>query len=85
MAHNFRGDWQMLYREIVLGLVISGFVAQIDPQAFHSIFLNSSPALVRTLWGALIGPVVAILTFVCSVGNIPLAAVLWSGGSASPE
>jgi uncharacterized membrane protein YraQ (UPF0718 family)/YHS domain-containing protein len=80
VAHNFRGDWQMLYREIALGLLISGFVSQIDQHAFHSIFLNSSPALVRTLWGALIGPVVAILTFVCSVGNIPLAAVLWSGG-----
>jgi uncharacterized membrane protein YraQ (UPF0718 family)/YHS domain-containing protein len=80
VAHNFRGDWQMLYREIALGLLISGFVSQIDQNAFHSIFLNGSPALVRTLWGALIGPVVAILTFVCSVGNIPLAAVLWSGG-----
>jgi uncharacterized membrane protein YraQ (UPF0718 family)/YHS domain-containing protein len=80
VAHNFRGDWQMLYREIGLGLLISGYVAQIDQHAFHTIFLSSSPAVVRTVWGALIGPVVAILTFVCSVGNIPLAAVLWSGG-----
>jgi uncharacterized membrane protein YraQ (UPF0718 family)/YHS domain-containing protein len=80
VAHNFRGDWQMVYREIGLGLLISGYVAQIDQHAFHTIFLSSSPALARTVWGALIGPVVAILTFVCSVGNIPLAAVLWSGG-----
>ncbi len=80
VAHNFRGDWQMLYREIGLGLLISGFVAQIDPNVFHSIFLSGSPALVRTVWGAVIGPVIAMLTFVCSVGNIPLAAVLWSGG-----
>jgi len=80
VAHNFRGDWQMLYREIGLGLLISGFVAQIDPNVFHSIFLSGSPALVRAVWGAVIGPVIAMLTFVCSVGNIPLAAVLWSGG-----
>jgi hypothetical protein len=70
----------MLYREIAIGLVIAGFVAQINQHAFHTIFLSSSPALVRTLWGALIGPVIAMLTFVCSIGNVPLAAVLWSGG-----
>jgi uncharacterized protein len=80
VAHNFRGDWQMLYREIGIGLLISGFVAQIDQHAFHSVFLTGSPALVRTPWGAAVGPVIAMLTFVCSVGNIPLAAVLWSGG-----
>lgn len=80
VAHNFRGDWQMLYREIGTGLLISGFVAQIDQHAFHVIFLSTSPALIRTVWGALIGPVIAMLTFVCSVGNVPLAAVLWSGG-----
>jgi uncharacterized membrane protein YraQ (UPF0718 family)/YHS domain-containing protein len=80
VAHNFRGDWGMLYREIAAGLLISGFVAQVGPGVFHSIFLTGSPALVRAVWGAFIGPLVAILTFVCSVGNIPLAAVLWSGG-----
>ena len=62
VAHNFRGDWQMLYREIGLGLLISGFVAQIDPNVFHSIFLSGSPALVRAVWGAVIGPVIAMLT-----------------------
>jgi hypothetical protein len=80
VAHNFRGDWQMLYREIGFGLLIAGFVAQINQHAFHAIFLSSSPALVRTVWGALIGPLIAMLTFVCSIGNVPLAAVLWSGG-----
>jgi uncharacterized protein len=80
VAHNFRGDWGMLYREIAAGLLISGFVAQVGQGVFHSIFLTGSPALVRAIWGAFIGPIVAVLTFVCSVGNIPLAAVLWSGG-----
>ena len=80
VAHNFRGDWQMLYREIGIGLLISGFVSQFDQHTFHAVFLSGSPALLRTVWGALIGPLIAMLSFVCSVGNVPLAAVLWSGG-----
>jgi uncharacterized protein len=80
VAHNFRGDLQMLWREIAIGLLISGFVAQLDQSFFHSLFLSSSSGLVQAVWGAVIGPVIAMLTFVCSVGNIPLAAVLWSGG-----
>jgi uncharacterized membrane protein YraQ (UPF0718 family) len=43
-------------------------------------FLTSAPSAVQTIWGAFIGPVIAVLSFVCSVGNVPLAAVLWSGG-----
>jgi uncharacterized membrane protein YraQ (UPF0718 family)/YHS domain-containing protein len=80
VAHNFRGDWQMLWREIAAGLLLAGFVAQLGDGFFHGLFLSGSPVLVRTLWGALIGPVIAVLSFVCSVGNVPLAAVLWSGG-----
>jgi uncharacterized membrane protein YraQ (UPF0718 family)/YHS domain-containing protein len=80
VAHNFRGDWQMLYREIAIGFLLAGFVAQLGNGFFKGLFLEGSPALVRVLWGALIGPLIAVLSFVCSVGNVPLAAVLWSGG-----
>jgi len=80
VAHNFRGDWQMLYKEIGIGFLLAGFVAQLGDDFFNSLFLTSSPALVQVIWGAFIGPVIAVLSFVCSVGNIPLAAVLWSGG-----
>jgi uncharacterized membrane protein YraQ (UPF0718 family)/YHS domain-containing protein len=80
VAHNFRGDWQMLWREISVGVVLSGFVAQVPDSAFHAVFLHSSSGLVQALWGALIGPLLAVATFVCSVGNVSLAAVLWSGG-----
>jgi YHS domain-containing protein/uncharacterized membrane protein YraQ (UPF0718 family) len=80
VAHNFRGDWQMLYKEIALGFLLAGFVGQLGNGFFKSLFLEGSPHLVTTLWGAFIGPVIAVLTFVCSVGNVPLAAVLWSGG-----
>ncbi len=80
VAHNFRGDWQMLWKEITIGFLLAGFVAQFGNDFFNSLFLKGSPALVQTLWGAFIGPVIAVLSFVCSVGNVPLAAVLWSGG-----
>ncbi len=80
VAHNFRGDWQMLWKEITIGILLAGFVAQLGNQLFNSLFLESSPQLLRTVWGAFIGPLIAVLSFVCSVGNVPLAAVLWSGG-----
>jgi uncharacterized protein len=80
VAHNFRGDWQMLYREILIGFLLAGFVAQLGNDVFNSLFLAGSPHIVQIVWGAIIGPVIAVLSFVCSVGNVPLAAVLWSGG-----
>ncbi|MGI8800672.1 MAG: permease [Solirubrobacteraceae bacterium] len=80
VAHNFRGDWQMLWKEITVGFLLAGFVAQLGDGFFNGLFLKDSPALVQTVWGAIIGPVIAVLSFVCSVGNVPLAAVLWSGG-----
>ncbi len=80
VAHNFRGDWQMLWKEITIGFLLAGFVAQLGNGFFNSLFLKGSPAIVQSLWGAVIGPVIAVLSFVCSVGNVPLAAVLWSGG-----
>ena len=80
VAHNFRGDWQMLWKEIVIGLLLAGYIALLGDDFFNGLFLTGSPPLVQTVWGAIIGPVIAMLSFVCSVGNIPLAAVLWSGG-----
>jgi uncharacterized membrane protein YraQ (UPF0718 family)/YHS domain-containing protein len=80
VAHNFRGDWQMLYKEIAVGFLLAGFAAQIPRATLRDAFLTSSPHAVQVLWGALIGPLIAVASFVCSVGNVPLAAVLWSGG-----
>jgi len=80
VAHNFRGDWQMLYKEIAAGFLLAGFIAQLGDGFFNGLFLRGSPALLQTVWGASIGPIIAVLSFVCSVGNVPLAAVLWSGG-----
>jgi uncharacterized membrane protein YraQ (UPF0718 family) len=80
VAHNFRGDWRMLWKEITIGFLLAGFIALLGDDFFNGLFLNDSPAAVQTVWGAFIGPVIAVLSFVCSVGNVPLAAVLWSGG-----
>src|SRR4051794_22380278 len=80
VAHNFRGDWQMLYKEIAIGFLLAGFIAQLGMDFFNGLFLTDASDTVQVIWGALIGPVIAVLSFVCSVGNVPLAAVLWSGG-----
>ena len=80
VAHNFRGDWRMLYKEILTGFLLAGFIALLGQDFFNGLFLEDAPAAVQTLWGAFTGPIIAVLSFVCSVGNVPLAAVLWSGG-----
>jgi uncharacterized protein len=80
VAHNFRGDWRMLWKEILLGFLLAGFIALLGDDFFNGLFLDDASPAVQTLWGAVIGPVIAVLSFVCSVGNVPLAAVLWSGG-----
>ena len=80
VAHNFRNDWSMVYREILLGFFLAGFIGLLPNSFFSSLFLTDAPAPVRLLENVIVGPIVAILSFVCSVGNIPLAAVLWSGG-----
>jgi uncharacterized membrane protein YraQ (UPF0718 family)/YHS domain-containing protein len=80
VAHNFRNDWTMLYREIALGFLLAGFVGLLGDNFFNGLFLVHAPGPVRLAENVLVGPLIAILSFVCSVGNIPLAAVLWSGG-----
>ena len=77
---NFRGDWGMLWKEITLGFLLAGFIGLLGDDFFNVLFLTDAPPLVQTLENVLVGPIIAILSFVCSVGNVPLAAVLWSGG-----
>jgi uncharacterized membrane protein YraQ (UPF0718 family) len=80
VAHNFRGDWQMLWREIGVGFLLAGFIAQVPNSFFQGLFLHNAPGPISAIENAVIGPLIAVLSFVCSVGNVPLAAVLWSGG-----
>jgi uncharacterized membrane protein YraQ (UPF0718 family)/YHS domain-containing protein len=77
---NFRGDVQMLWKEITLGFLLAGFIGLLGNDFFNFLFVTDAPPLVRTIENVIVGPIIAILSFVCSVGNVPLAAVLWSGG-----
>ncbi|PYI89902.1 MAG: hypothetical protein DMF03_06350, partial [Verrucomicrobia bacterium] len=79
-SHYFVMDWAAVWKDIAGGLLIAGALAAWVPQDFWKTFFLTSHPAAAMLWGPIVGPIVAILSFVCSVGNIPLAAVLWNGG-----
>jgi len=80
VSHIFVVEWAAVIRDVVAGLLIAGAIGAWVPATFwQHLFLTSHPLTAR-LWGPLIGPVVSVLSFVCSIGNVPLAAVLWNGG-----
>jgi len=80
VSHVFVMEWLAILRDLILGLLIAGTVAAWVPEKFwQSFFLVDHPVW-SALWGPIVGPVVAIVSFVCSIGNVPLAAVLWNGG-----
>ena len=80
VSHIFVMEWAAVLRDVVLGLLIAGAVGAWVPDSFwQSLFLTDHP-LASKLWGPIIGPVISLLSFVCSIGNVPLAGVLWNGG-----
>src|SRR5438045_7668374 len=80
ISHSFYLDLTALYTDIGLGFLIAGALAAWVPQSWwQAFFLTDHPTL-NQFWSPLIGPVISMLSFVCSVGNVPLAAVLWNGG-----
>jgi uncharacterized membrane protein YraQ (UPF0718 family) len=79
-ADYFVMDWAAVWRDIAVGLLVAGALAAWVPHSFwQGLFLDHHPTLAK-FWGPLIAPAVAVISFVCSVGNVPLAAVLWNGG-----
>lgn len=80
VAHNFRGDWQMLWKEITAGFLLAGFIGLLGDDFFNAVFVTDAPDGVVAVENVIAGPLIAVASFVCSIGNIPLAAVLWSGG-----
>ena len=80
ISHYFVMDWASVWIDIVLGLLIAGALAAWVPKEFWQAFFLSADPVGSKIVGPLIGPIVAIVSFVCSVGNVPLAAVLWNGG-----
>jgi uncharacterized protein len=80
IAQIFVMEWAAVIRDIVAGLLIAGAVAAWVPESFWGHLFVVHHHLLSRLWGPLVGPVVSLLSFVCSIGNVPLAAVLWNGG-----
>ena len=79
-SHYFVMDLAAVWKDIAGGLLIAGALGAWVPNHFWNSFFLTSHPVAATFWGPLVGPLVAVLSFVCSVGNIPLAAVLWNGG-----
>jgi uncharacterized membrane protein YraQ (UPF0718 family) len=80
ISHIFIMEWAAVIRDIVVGLLIAGAIAAWVPDSFWQGFFLADHPLASKIWGPIIGPVVSLLSFVCSIGNVPLAAVLWNGG-----
>lgn len=80
VAHVFVMEWAAILRDLVIGLLIAGAIAAWVPDSFWGALFFDGHPLAAKLWGPLIGPLVAVASFVCSIGNVPLAVVLWQGG-----
>ena len=80
VSHSFVMDWAAIWRDIAGGLLLAGALAAWVPTEFWQRFFLVRHPVAALFWGPLVGPIVAMLSFVCSIGNVPLAAVLWNGG-----
>ena len=81
VAQNAAMDWSMLYGDLAIGFLVAGAITVfVPPNVWHVLFLQGLPSWEQVVFGSIVGAVLAILTFVCSIGNVPMAAVLWSAG-----
>ncbi|WP_168990722.1 permease [Mycobacterium attenuatum] len=80
VSHVFVMEWAAILRDLIVGLLIAGAIAAWVPETFWQHFFLTDHPVWSALWGPIVGPFVAIVSFVCSIGNVPLAAVLWNGG-----
>jgi hypothetical protein len=83
VAQNFTMEWSMLWKDLAIGFLVGGFLSAFIPDAFwKALFLTDASPWIKVPLNALLGPLIAVATFVCSIGNVPLAAVLWAGGAS---
>jgi uncharacterized protein len=80
VSHYYVMDWASVLRDIVLGLLIAGAFTAWVPTSWLERFFASDEPVLSQIWGPIVGPLVAVVSFVCSIGNVPFAAVLWNGG-----
>ncbi|MFM0259795.1 permease [Paraburkholderia sediminicola] len=80
ISHSYVMNWSMLWRDIGIGQLVAGALGAWVPDSFWQKFFLVSHRTAAMIWGAFVGPLIAVASFTCSVGNVPLAAVLWNGG-----
>ena len=80
VSHYFVMDWAAIWKDIAGGLLLAGALGAWVPRQWWQAFFFSSNPIISAIWGPLVGPLVAVISFVRSLGNVPLAAVLWNGG-----
>jgi uncharacterized membrane protein YraQ (UPF0718 family) len=81
IAQNFAMDWGMLWKDLALGFLIAGALSVFIPDSFWQVlFVRDAPGWIKLPANALVGPLAAMISFVCSIGNVPMAAVLWGAG-----
>ena len=80
VSHVFVMEWAAIARDLIIGLLIAGAIAAWVPESFWQNFFLADHPVLSAVWGPIVGPLVAMASFVCSIGNVPLAAVLWNGG-----
>jgi uncharacterized membrane protein YraQ (UPF0718 family) len=85
VAHNFRADWQMLWKEILVGFLLAGFIGLLGEEFFNGLFLKDAPPAIEAIENVLVAPIIAVLSFVCSIGTtFPWRRCCGQAGSASP-
>ncbi|MBI1213405.1 MAG: hypothetical protein GC190_18230 [Alphaproteobacteria bacterium] len=81
IAQSFAADWSMLWKDLFAGFFIAGFLAEFVPDsAWRQLFVANADSGTQLVLNALIAPLIAVVSFVCSIGNVPMAAILWGGG-----
>jgi uncharacterized membrane protein YraQ (UPF0718 family) len=80
ISHFFVMDWVSIWIDLLIGFLVAGVLTVFVPESFWQAFFFAHNKLLSFIVGPLVGPLIAIISFVCSVGNVPLAAVLWKGG-----
>jgi uncharacterized membrane protein YraQ (UPF0718 family) len=81
LATAFVMDWRMIWKELVAGFLVAGFLAALVPTSWwRALFIENGPNWLRLIENAAVGPIVGMLSWVCSCANIPLASLLWSNG-----
>lgn len=83
VAQNFAMEWLMLWKDLLIGFVVGGILSVFVPDdVWKALFLTDASPWLKVPLNAVLGPIIAVLTFNCSIGNVPLAAVLWAGGAS---